>query len=400
MSLHRVYPTSFTKLFGVSKPFLGGPMAGFTTDEMVIETCNAGGIGSIGAARMEPNAIRQAFRNIVSKTNAPFAINLFIPTTPQNTLLESSDTLHKVQEVVNIVADSLKDTNTKPAEVPKTPDYDQQIETVLELKPAIFSWTFGIPSDDIIRRAKSFGIKLIGTATSVPEAIALMNAGVDAITVQGSEAGGHRGTFLTPDNYTTDCSTTGLLSLLATVRQVIPSRIPLIAAGGIVDGKTASAAFILGASAVQCGTALLVSDESTAIPKVHKELLMAPFKLRQKQNDSNRNPTFDEIVTAYKPTAITRAYTGKPARGIYTEFMKLMHDKVSNNTLPWTVQDKLTMPVIKQAALAEKWQYMALWAGQSYAACEPGSVKQIISRVVDGAADIILKNYDVNDMSK
>lgn len=368
-------------------------MAGFTTDQMVIETCKAGGIGSMGAARMEPDTIRQSFRNIASKTNgAPFAINLFIPTAPKNTLLPSSDTRHKVQEVVNIVADNLKDTNTNPAEVPKIPDYDEQIEAVLELKPAIFSWTFGIPSEDIINRAKNSGIKLIGTATSVPEAIALMNAGVDAITIQGSEAGGHRGSFLTPDNYTIDNSTTGLISLLTTVRQVIPTSIPLIAAGGIVDSSSAAAAFICGASAVQCGTALLVSDESTAIPKVHKELLLAPFKLRQKQKELNQNLTLDEVIAAYKPTGITRAYTGKPARGIYTEFMKLMRDKVSNDTLPWTVQDKLTMPVVKQAAAVEKWQYMALWAGQSYAASEPGSVGQIISRIVDGASDIILNN--------
>lgn len=389
MSLQRA--TSFTKLFGVSKPFLGGPMAGFTTDEMVIETCNAGGIGSIGAARMQPDTIRKSFKNIAARTNgAPFAINLFIPTTPQNTLAENSDTLRKVKEVVNIVANNLKDTNTKPVEVPNNPDYDQQVETVLELKPAIFSWTFGIPSKEITERAKSSGIKLIGTATSVPEAIALMDAGVDAITIQGSEAGGHRGSFLTPDNYTIDNNTTGLISLLTTVRQVIPSTIPLIAAGGIVDAPSAAAAFICGASAIQCGTALLVSDESTAIPKIHKELLLAPFKLRQRQKDSNQSLSFDEVVSAYKPTGITRAYTGKPARGIYTEFMKLMRDNVSNDTLPWTVQDKLTMPVLKQAAAAEKWQYMALWAGQSYAASEPGSVKKIIDRIIDGATVIML----------
>lgn len=186
MALHRAYANQFTKLFGCSKPFLGGPMAGFTTDDMVIETCNAGGIGSIGAARMQPNAIRQAYKNIVSKTNGPFAINLFIPTTAQNTLLETCpETRRKVQDVVNVVAENLKDTNTNPAELPQIPDYSEQIETVLELKPAIFSWTFGIPSEDIIARAKSSGIKLIGTATSVPEAIALINAGVDAITIQG-----------------------------------------------------------------------------------------------------------------------------------------------------------------------------------------------------------------------
>lgn len=388
MSLHRAYTTSFTKLFGCSKPFLGGPMAGFTTDDMVIETCNAGGIGSVGAARMQPNAIRQAFTNIASKTNAPFAINLFIPATAANTLNENSETRTKVQEVVNVVAENLKDTNTRPAEVPQIPDYNEQIETVLELKPAILSWTFGIPSEDVIKRAKSSGIKLIGTATSVPEAIALLNAGVDAITIQGSEAGGHRGSFLTSDNYTIDNNTTGLLSLLTTVRQVVPASMPLIAAGGIVDKSSAAAAFICGASAVQCGTCLLVSDESTLIPKIHKELLLAPYKLRQSLKDSNRNVTLDEAVEVYKLTGITRAYTGKPARGIYTEFMKLMRDKVSNDTLPWTIQDKLVMPVVRQAVAAEKWQYMALWAGQSYGACEPGSVKEIISRIIDDALDI------------
>lgn len=333
---------------------------------------------------MHPNAIRQAYKNISSKTkNAPIAINLFIPSTAQNTLCEGSETRRKVQEVVNVVAEHLKDTNTRPVEVPTIPNYDEQVETLLELKPAIFSWTFGIPSAEIIKRAKMAGIKLIGTATSVPEAVALMNCGVDAITIQGSEAGGHRGSFLTPDNYTIDNNTTGLISLLTTVRQVIPSSIPLIAAGGIVDNKSASAAFICGASAVQCGTALLVSDESTAIPKIHKELLLAPYKLRQRLNDLNRKVTLDEAVEAYKLTGVSRAYTGKPARGIYTEFMKLMRDKVSNDTLPWTKQDQLTMPVVKQAALAEKWEYMALWAGQSYGACEPGSIKEIINRIVD-----------------
>ncbi|KAJ6633408.1 putative nitronate monooxygenase [Pseudolycoriella hygida] len=383
MTLHRAYQTSFTTLFGCSKPFLGGPMAGFTTDEMVIETCNAGGIGSLAAGRMQPNAIRQSFQKIASKTNAPFAVNLFIPTTPENTLVEEPETRRKVQEVVNIVAEKLGDTDTPPTEAPKQPDYSEQIETVLELKPSILSWTFGIPSEDIIRRAKKLGIKLIGTATSLPEAIALKNAGVDAITIQGSEAGGHRGSFLTSDKYTIDNNTTGLISLLTLVRQVIPSSIPLIAAGGIVDKSSANAAFICGASAVQCGTALLVSDESTLIPNVHKELLLAPYKLRQRLSSSDQNVTLEEAVEAYKLTGMTRAYTGKPARSIYTEFMKLMRDKVSNDTLPWTIQDKLTAPVLKQAAAAEQWQYMTLWAGQSYGSCEPGSVKEIISRIID-----------------
>lgn len=178
----------------------------------------------------------------------------------------------------------------------------------------------------------------------------------------------------------------GLISLLTTVRQVVPPNIPLIAAGGIVDKSSASAAFICGASAVQCGTALLVSDESTAIPKIHKELLLAPYRLRQKLKDS-RTTTLDEVIEAYKPTGVTRAYTGKPARSIYTEFMKLMRDKVNNDTLPWTIQDKLTVPVLKQAAAAGKWQYMQLWAGQSYGACEPGSTKEIISRIIDDATD-------------
>lgn len=380
MSLHRVYAACFTEFFGCSKPFMAGPMAGFTTDDMVIETCNAGGIGSIGAARMQPADIRKAYQNITSKTNGPFAINLFIPPTPQNTLSECSETRLKVQGVMSAVAERLKDTKTLPAQIPPLPDYNEQVETVLELKPAILSWTFGIPSTDIINRAKKSGIKLIGTATSVPEAVALLNAGVDAITVQGSEAGGHRGSFLTPDNYTIDNNTTGLLSLLTTVRQVMPSSMPLIAAGGIVDRKSADAAFICGSSAVQCGTALLVSNESTLIPSVHKDLLLAPYRLRL--GHSNGNISFDEIVDAYKPTGITRAYTGKPARGIYTEFMKLMRDQVGNDTLPWTVQDKLTMPVVKQAVAAEKWEYMALWAGQSYGACEPGLVKEIIGRIV------------------
>ncbi len=383
MSLHRAYATNFTKLFGCSKPFVMGPMAGFTTDEMVIETCNAGGIGSISAARMQPDDIRRAYKNIASKTkNAPFAINLFIPTNDQNTLHETTGTRQKVQEVVHIVAENLIDTNTSPVKLPEFPHYNEQIETVLELKPAIFSWTFGIPSEVIIERAKRSGIKLIGTATSVPEAVALLNVEVDAIVLQGSEAGGHRGSFLTPDNYTVDNNTTGLLSLLTTARQVLPS-VPLIAAGGIVNKVSAQSAFTCGSSAVQCGTAFLVSNESTVIPKVHKELLLAPYKLRQKLKDSNRNVTLDEVIEAYKPTGLTRAYTGKPARSIYTEFMKLMRDKVSNDTLPWTIQDKLTMPVVKQAAAAEKWEYMQLWAGQSYSACEPGTVKEIISRIID-----------------
>lgn len=333
---------------------------------------------------MQPNTIREVYKNIASKTkNAPIAINLFIPTTPANTLPECMDTRRKVQEVVNVVTENLKDTNSQPAESPAIPDYNQQIEMVLELKPAILSWTFGIPSKDVVSRAKKSGIKLIGTATSVPEAVALLNAGVDAMVIQGSEAGGHRGSFLTSDNYTIDNSTTGLLSLLTMVKQVIPSSVPLIAAGGIVDKSSASAAFICGASAVQCGTALLVANESTLIPRIHKQLLLAPFQLRQKLKQSNRDATIDEIIEAYKPTGITRAYTGKPARSIYTEFMKLMRDSVGNDTLPWTLQDKLTVPVVKQAAAAEKWQFMSLWAGQSYGACEPGSVKEIISRIVD-----------------
>jgi nitronate monooxygenase len=259
--------TELTRLLGISLPIVQAPMAGgWSTPRMVADVCEAGGLGSIAGAALTPDKLREEIREVRSMTGQPFAVNLFAPLpTPTSRGLEAW------AEASGVPA---------PSRVPAAAPFDDQLSIVVEERVRVFSFTFGIPE------LSSVDAFTIGTATTPAEAGALSDAGVGAVVAQGFEAGGHRGTFLAPVEQS-------LLGTLALVPQVVDAvSVPVIAAGGIMDGRGVAAALALGAAGAQLGTAFLASDEAGTGAEYRAAL--------------------------GRPTAVTRVLTGRYARAVRT----------------------------------------------------------------------------------
>jgi nitronate monooxygenase len=352
-------------------------MSPLTTPELVANVSNAGGMGTIAAARMTGEQLKHEINKVRSLTDKPFGVNLFI-SPPKSELSPQSIDLARKQLKELLMNKKLINCNIDIDSLPVKPSKDlfpEQVEIILNEKVSVFSFTFGYLSDDIVRKCKQLGIRLIGTATTAKEAVFLKEKGCDAICLQGSEAGGHRGSFLTSDIETIEKSTIGLQSLLSQTTQFIdPSSYPLIAAGGIMDGYGLINAITSGASAVQMGTRFLTSNECTKlVPEAHRKLLL------EAKNDINK----------LHPTVLTRAYTGKPARGIQTtitDYFDTRKDK-EKIILPWQIQSQLVLPLCKLAAETKQIDFMQLWAGQNYARCESQSAATIVNQVIEEARD-------------
>jgi nitronate monooxygenase len=317
---------------------------GITTPELVAAVSNAGALGSLGAGYMAPDEIRNAIRKTKSLTNKPFNVNLFIPEASNDTYDLSLITKH-----LTSLWEEISDTPFEIAHLQPF-SFENQIKVLLEEKIPIFSFTFGIPSHSLIERFKEQGTLVYGTATTPGEAWQLENAGVDAICCQGQEAGGHRGTFSSYDPLY------GLFTLLVLTRKTVKT--PLIAAGGIMDGRSASAAFLVGASAAQLGTAFLTTNESGTHPVYKKALLRTP----------------------HVPTALTKTFTGKSARALINAFMQKLEDC---QIPPYPIQHFLTQKLRSLAAQKNHPELMSLWAGQGYPFCRSASAAELIGQIVE-----------------
>ena len=367
-----------TRLFNIQYPLIQAPMSPLTTPELVASVSNAGGLGTIAAARMTGEQLKLEIQKVRALTNKPFAVNLFIP--PKKCEFSSETVQFVRQELKELVRE--KNLVNCPIDIDsltvKAADelFPEQINVVLNEKVSILSFTFGYPSDELIQQCKTKRIHLVGTATTTQEAVVLKDKGCDAVCLQGSEAGGHRGSFLTSDNETIEKSTIGLQSLLSQTTQFIdPTTYPLIAAGGIMDGYGFVNAIRSGASAVQIGTRFLTCHESEQlVPQAHRKLLL------EAKNHINQ----------LHPTVLTRAYTGKPARGIRTAITDCfrLEDKRAKMILPWQIQSQLVLPLCKFAAQTNQIDFMQLWAGQNYARCEYQSATAIVNEIIQQVKSI------------
>jgi len=324
---------SLLKLLGIEHPVIQGPMGGGpSTPELVAAVSNAGGLGSLGAAYLTPEQITDAIRRIRTLTSLPFNINLFAGGWSAREDCDAAPMLELLSEVHNKLG--------IPPPVPPTPAPDPfpaQLEAVLNARPPIFSFTFGIPDPDAIFRLKARGIAILGTATTVEETRRLEQAGVDAVVAQGAEAGAHRGTFL-------DSFESSMIPTLDLVRATVNAvRTPVIATGGLMDGRDINAAIQAGASAAQLGTAFLACPESGA-SDVYKRAILAA------KEDT---------------TVVTRAFSGRPARGLRNTFMASVDGR--DIILPYPLQNALTRPMRTAAAQQGLPDYLSLWAGQGVA---------------------------------
>ncbi|MFC4099109.1 NAD(P)H-dependent flavin oxidoreductase [Paenibacillus xanthanilyticus] len=345
--------TLLTRKLNIRYPILQAPMAGGpTTADLVASVSNAGGLGSLGAGYLPPEQIRTAIREIKQRTDRPFGVNLFVPESsipPEDAIIDAMN--HHLNTFRAELGIAPNPSIPKAAE-----SFEEQVQVLLEEHVAVFSFTFGIPSREILQSMKQQGIFVIGTATTVHEAGALETAGVDAIVAQGSEAGGHRGTFLTS---TADAR----VGTMALVPQMVDHvTVPVIASGGIMDGRGLVASLALGASAVQMGTAFLASVESGA-HAVHKQ------KILSSREDS---------------TEVTDAYSGKAARGILTDFMKAMRD-YPGAVPAYPLQHALTRDIRQAAAKASNPAYMSLWAGQGLRLAREHAAADIVEQSVEQA---------------
>ncbi|PAD34889.1 NAD(P)H-dependent flavin oxidoreductase [Terribacillus saccharophilus] len=343
------------KALSISHPIIQAPMAGgITTAELVIAVSEAGGLGMIGAGYLEAESTRRQIQEIKAGTNKPFGINLFVPSPYK----EEKDVIHRAQLSLKPFLEklgSLSGENAFNSYEQTLEIFLEQVKVIIEEQVPVCSFTFGMPSSDVIHFLKQAGTYTIGTATTLSEALAIEAAGMDAVVLQGSEAGGHRGHFLAG----VEQSMIGLMALIPqTVDQV---NIPVIAAGGIMDRRGVQAAQCLGAQAAQLGTAFLTCTESGA-NTLHKQAI-----LEGQQEDK---------------TTLTKAFSGKAARGIENDFIRNMR-KVEQELPEFPIQNTLTKPIRSAAAQNNDRNMMSLWCGQNPNLAEPITAKQLVHKLVD-----------------
>ncbi|HUZ33978.1 MAG TPA: nitronate monooxygenase [Xanthobacteraceae bacterium] len=319
---------------GIEHPILLAPMAGSGgTPELAAAVSNAGGLGAWGGAYAKPDELAAAIRKIRQLTARPFNINLFAGGYATDHGIDPQPMLEIVAQVhaeLGLPAPSLPPLAENP--------FAAQLEVVLEERPPVFSFTFGVPSAAQMAALKQRDIIVIGTATTAAEARVLAQLGVDAIVAQGAEAGAHRGTFAA----SFEESMVPLTRLMRDIRADIT--VPVIASGGIMDARDVAGCLNEGAAAVQLGTAFLPCPESGA-PPVHKQALLAA------KEDT---------------TVITRAFSGRPARGLSNRFIAMVAGK-EGAILPFRQQNDLTRPMRNAAGLKGIADLISLWAGQGVA---------------------------------
>src|SRR5215467_4815582 len=251
------------KRLGIQHPIIQAPMAGGgDTPRLVAAVSEAGALGSIGAAYLTPQQIVEAARAVRALTSRPFGINLFAPVRATG---HAPDARRAVERVAPYYAELGLPAPPPPAAPPDV--FGDQLAAALDSGASVFSFTFGMLPADAVEAVKRSGLFLAGTATTVEEALLLEKAGVDAVVAQGSEAGGHRGSFAADF----ERSMIGTIALVPQIADAV--RVPVIASGGIMDGRGIAAALALGASAVQMGTAFLTCKEA-GIPEVYKEAIL------------------------------------------------------------------------------------------------------------------------------
>lgn len=345
------------QVFNLAHPIIQAPMAGGpTTPNLVAAVANAGGLGTLAASLLNPMHMQAAAAAIRALTDQPFAINLFI--LPDATVSPQ------------VAAQGLAALQSDYAALGCTPSLPQhwaesftpQFDALLAIKPAAASFTFGILSATQIAALKAADIKIMGTATTVAEALAWEAVGADAVCAQGFEAGGHRGTFLND----VEDSLVGLMALLPACADAVS--IPVIAAGGIMDGRAIVAAQALGAAAVQMGTAFLSCPEA-ALP--------APYlnALSQASGDQTR---------------LTRVFSGKQARGVVNGFMQA-HRHAESSVPAYPIQNALTGPLRTAAKAKGDAEYLSLWAGQGVGLSRPLGAAELIKQLVAEAAAVKAK---------
>ena len=346
--------TDFLELLGITHPIVQAPMSGFTPPTLVAAVCNAGALGSIGCALLTPAMVREQVTTLRQATNRPFSLNFFVHARPQTTPQATA----RVRAKLTPYFDEFR---LGPVPEPKEPfpTFDEErLDLVLELRPRVVSFHFGLPETSAVRRIKAANCIILSSATTVAESRSLEANGADVIIAQGFEAGGHRGSF-------SGSPGAGMVGTMALVPQIVDAvRVPVIAAGGIADGRGIAAAFALGASGVQIGTAFLGCPEATVSPLYRAQLRAAT----------------DDV------TELTGAFTGRPARAMRNRFITEMADTES---LDFPLQASVVGPLWQLPNEEARAAFMPFWAGQAAPLVRDLPTSQLVEALVAEAQLII-----------
>ena len=326
------------ELLDIQLPIIQAPMAGAQGSALAVAVSNAGALGSLPCAMLSLDAMRNELATIKAGTRKPFNVNFFCHTPPApSTEREAAwrATLAPYYKEYGI------DVDTIPAGPGRAPFSPEAADVLDEFKPSVVSFHFGLPSPQLLARVRTWGSKILSSATTVEEARWLEAQGVDAIIAQGLEAGGHRGIFLSED-LSTQVGTFALLPQM--VRSV---KLPVIAAGGIADAKGVAAAMALGAAGVQIGTAYLLCPEATT-SVVHRAALKSE---------------------AARHTALTNLFTGRPARGIVNRIMKEL-GPVRTDAPAFPFATAAIAPLRIKAESQGSGDFSPLWSGQNASGCK------------------------------
>ncbi|MFD3581873.1 nitronate monooxygenase [Streptomyces sp. NPDC058683] len=326
-------------------PIVQAPMAGgVSVPQLAAAVSEAGGLGFLAAGYKTADGMYQEIKQLRGLTGRPFGVNLFMPQTEYAETGAVEVYAHQLAGEAAWYKTELGDPDSG-----RDDGYEAKLAVLLDNPVAAASFHFGVPGQDVLDSLRRAGTFTLVTATTAEEAVAAERAGADAVIAQGVEAGGHQGTHR--DVQENEGSGIGLLSLIAQIRETV--RIPVVAAGGIMRGSQIAAVLAAGASAAQLGTAFLATPESGATD-LHKRALTDPLFIR---------------------TELTRAFSGRPARGLVNRFMR-EHGPYAPAAYPEV--HHLTSPLRKAAAKAGDAQGMALWAGQGHRLARPLPAGQLV----------------------
>jgi len=334
---------------GVKLPIIQAPMAGVQDSELALAVSAAGGLGSLPCAMLTTATLKTELETIASQTNKPINLNFFCHTLPTPDAAAEKVWHKELQNLFN-------EYDINPDQIAKGPSrepFSHEIANVIEsYKPAIISFHFGLPEKSLLDRVKGWGTKIISSATTIEEALWLEANGADVIIAQGLEAGGHRGMFLSNDISTQ----TGIFALLPQI--VARVGIPVIAAGGITDKQTVSAALALGAAAAQIGTAYLLCDESK-VSTLHRTALKSDMA---------------------HITALSNVFSGRPARGIMNRAMTELGPM--NPRTPAFPLAGTAMTALKSKAEAQgSSDFSSLWCGLNATGCKEISAMELTQQL-------------------
>lgn len=342
--------TRVTELLRIEHPILQAPMARAATPALAAAVAQAGGLGALGSAILPVDELRRQVAEVRQRTDKPFQLNFFCHEPAE----VSGDVGDRAREYFAPLYDELGLGDPPEPSAPAIEFDDARLEALLELRPPVVSFHFGLPPADALAAIREAGVRVLATATTVAEARHLEEHGVDAVVAQGAEAGGHRGSFLVEGD-------DGPVGTLALVPQVVDAvGVPVIAAGGIADGRGVAAVLALGAGAAQVGTAFLPCPESGISP-VYRE------GLRAAQADA---------------TVLTRAVSGRPARALKNRLTLEL-----SGVLPYPAQLSLTGPL--RESTPEVADFQPMWSGQGAALATEAPAAEVVAGISGNAERVL-----------